>query len=44
MRSIRYWSVPVSPLAKWFGVSDSNLNTIFPNLPRFAHRDLGFLG
>ncbi len=31
-------------LAKWFGVSDANLNTIFPNLPRFAHRDLGFLG
>jgi uncharacterized protein (DUF1501 family) len=31
-------------LAKWFGVTDTNLNTVFPNLPRFAHRDLGFLG
>jgi uncharacterized protein (DUF1501 family) len=31
-------------LAKWFGVTDSNLNTVFPNLPRFTHRDLGFMG
>lgn len=31
-------------LAKWFGVTESNLDTVFPNLTRFAHRDLGFMG
>jgi uncharacterized protein (DUF1501 family) len=31
-------------LAKWFGVADSNLNSIFSNLPNFPKRDLGFLG
>jgi len=31
-------------LAKWFGVSPGNLSTIFPNLSRFAHQDLGFMG
>lgn len=34
-------------LAHWFGVADSDLNTIFPNLPNFgggAARNLGFLG
>jgi uncharacterized protein (DUF1501 family) len=33
-------------LAKWFGVTPTNLNTIFPNLARvgnFANTDLGFL-
>ena len=30
-------------LAKWFGVTATNLPTIFPNLPRFANPDLGFL-
>ncbi|MGI8601493.1 MAG: DUF1501 domain-containing protein [Verrucomicrobiales bacterium] len=30
-------------IAKWFGVGSSDLNTIFPNLNRFAHSDLGFL-
>jgi uncharacterized protein (DUF1501 family) len=30
-------------LAKWFGVSGSDLNTVFPNLSRFAHPDLGFM-
>ena len=30
-------------LGKWFGVSDTNLGTIFPNLSNFP-RDLGFLG
>jgi uncharacterized protein (DUF1501 family) len=30
-------------LAKWFGVSTTVLPTIFPNLPRFANPDLGFL-
>ena len=29
-------------LGKWFGVSDTNLDTIFPNLKNFP-RDLGFL-
>ena len=29
-------------LGKWFGVSDTNLSTIFPNLSNFP-RDLGFL-
>jgi uncharacterized protein (DUF1501 family) len=31
-------------LAKWFGVSATNLNTVFPNLSRFAKPDLGFMG
>ncbi len=30
-------------LARWFGVSESNLDTVFPNLYRFAHRNLGFM-
>src|SRR3712207_7509446 len=30
-------------LARWFGVGNSDLNTIFPNLSRFAHPDLGFM-
>lgn len=30
-------------LAKWFGVSQSNLATVFPNLDRFARPDLGFM-
>ena len=30
-------------LAKWFGVPDANLNAIFPNLPNFTTRDLGFM-
>jgi uncharacterized protein (DUF1501 family) len=29
-------------LASWFGVSDTDLSTVFPNLNRFASRDLGF--
>ena len=31
-------------LAKWLGVTDSNLDAVFPNLSRFGHRDLGFMG
>lgn len=31
-------------LARWFGVSDSNLDLVFPNLPNFSARTLGFLG
>jgi uncharacterized protein (DUF1501 family) len=30
-------------LASWFGVTDSDLNTVFPNLNRFATRNLGFM-
>jgi uncharacterized protein (DUF1501 family) len=30
-------------LALWFGVQDGALNAIFPNLPNFATRDLGFM-
>lgn len=30
-------------LAKWFGVSNSDLDTVFPNLRRFVQRDVGFL-
>jgi uncharacterized protein (DUF1501 family) len=31
-------------LARWFGVGDSNLATVVPNLGRFAQPNLGFLG
>lgn len=31
-------------LARWFGVADSDLNTVFPNLKNFASRNLGFMG
>jgi len=31
-------------MASWFGVSDTDLNYVFPNLPNFATRKLGFLG
>jgi uncharacterized protein (DUF1501 family) len=30
-------------LGRWFGVSDANLDVIFPNLSNFAARDLGFM-
>jgi uncharacterized protein (DUF1501 family) len=30
-------------LAKWFGVTPTDLNTVFPNLGHFATPDLGFL-
>lgn len=30
-------------LAKWFGVSPSQMSTVFPNLNRFAVPDLGFM-
>lgn len=30
-------------LAKWFGVSTTNLSTVLPNLGRFARPDLGFM-
>ena len=31
-------------LSRWFGVSDSDLATVLPNIGRFASRNLGFLG
>ena len=30
-------------LARWFGVSDTNLSVAFPNIGRFAHPNLGFV-
>jgi uncharacterized protein (DUF1501 family) len=30
-------------LARWFGVSDSDMSSVFPNIGRFAHPNLGFL-
>lgn len=30
-------------LARWFGVDNSNIATVFPNVGRFATSDLGFL-
>ena len=30
-------------LASWFGVRDMDLNTVFPNLPNFPTRNLGFM-
>ncbi len=30
-------------LAKWFGVSPSNMATVFPNIGKFSNTDLGFL-
>jgi uncharacterized protein (DUF1501 family) len=31
-------------LARWFGLSDADASDVFPNLDRFAPRNLGFLG
>lgn len=30
-------------IAKWFGVSASNMSTVFPNISRFSNTDLGFM-
>jgi len=30
-------------LARWFGMNESELNTLFPNLQNFDQRDMGFL-
>ena len=35
-------SVTEATIGKWFGASDANLDTVFPNLRNFP-RDLGFL-
>lgn len=31
-------------LAKWFGATDPQLDSVFPTLPNFAVRDVGFMG
>jgi uncharacterized protein (DUF1501 family) len=31
-------------LARWFGLDDAQLDTVFPNLAHFSTRNLGFLG
>lgn len=31
-------------MARWFGVNDADLNSVFPNLANFSLRNLGFLG
>ena len=31
-------------LARWFGVSQSNLSLVLPNIGRFASSNLGFMG
>jgi uncharacterized protein (DUF1501 family) len=31
-------------LARWFGVQDADLGTVFPNLSRFSTSNVGFLG
>lgn len=31
-------------LARWFGVSNTDMPLLFPNLSRFNHPDLGFMG
>lgn len=33
----------VATLAKWFGVRDSDLSTIVPNIGAFANNDIGFM-
>ncbi|PCI60603.1 MAG: hypothetical protein COB35_08645 [Gammaproteobacteria bacterium] len=30
-------------LSKWFGLTDNEINAVFPNLQRFAQADLGFM-
>ena len=44
-RFIPHWSVDQygATLARWMGISDADLLTIFPNLHRFTERDLGFM-
>jgi uncharacterized protein (DUF1501 family) len=31
-------------LARWFGVAESDMDLVLPNLGRFASTDLGFMG
>jgi uncharacterized protein (DUF1501 family) len=30
-------------IAKWFGVTNTDMATVFPNIGRFAHPDMGFM-
>jgi uncharacterized protein (DUF1501 family) len=30
-------------LARWFGVSETDLPLVLPNIGRFSHPDLGFM-
>ena len=31
-------------LARWFGLDEASLDTVFPNLKNFVSRNLGFMG
>jgi len=31
-------------LASWYGVNEPDIPVVFPNIHRFATRDLGFIG
>jgi hypothetical protein len=31
-------------LARWFGVAESDMGVVLPNLGRFRSQDLGFMG
>jgi len=33
----------IATICKWYGLNDTNLNEIFPNLKNFEQRDLGFI-
>ncbi len=37
------WTSTEATLASWFGVSDANLPSIFPNLVNFSTSNLGFM-
>ena len=45
-RWLPYYSVDQygATLARWFGVADADLVTVFPNLGNFASSDIGFMG
>ena len=45
-RWLPYYSVDQygATLARWFGVADADLGTVFPNLGNFASVDIGFMG
>ncbi|MGQ0529454.1 MAG: DUF1501 domain-containing protein [Panacagrimonas sp.] len=38
------WDQYGATLGRWLGASNSDLDLVFPNLGRFASRDLGFMG
>ncbi|MEM1091354.1 MAG: hypothetical protein AAGI67_13295, partial [Pseudomonadota bacterium] len=33
----------LAPAMRWYGVSESDLDVVFPNLNRFDQRDLGYM-